>query len=77
MKKVEVNSGYCIMCGNHLDPKIHVDFGKTNKELAKIQNKLLISVIKEYYYRYSPTLPENKVEYFTSIIDELLNKEET
>ena len=38
---------YCIMCGNQLDPKIHiVSLGKTSKEVAKKQREILTSVIK-------------------------------
>lgn len=41
---------HCPLCGNSLDPKIHIrDFGKTPEELAKKQKEFLIKAMKSMY----------------------------
>ena len=47
---------YCPLCGNKTDPKIHIkDFGSTSKKIAKLQKKLLIDILKEYYMEQPQT----------------------
>ena len=60
---------YCPICGNSLDPKIHMtDFGKTPEELAEIQKDLLISLIKTFYV----SMPKTK--YFGESIIRMLGE---
>ena len=53
MKKTPVK--YCPLCGNRLDPKIHIkDFGKTPGEIADLQKKFLITALKALYFEGYP-----------------------
>jgi len=53
MKKTLVK--YCLLCGNRLDPKIHIkDFGKTPEELADLQKEFLIEAMKALYIEGHP-----------------------
>jgi len=43
---------YCMLCGNPLNPKIHImELAKTSNEVEKQQKKLLKMLMKEIYYR--------------------------
>ena len=47
-----MKKSYCVMCGNHLDPKIHVTkFGKSKEQMVELQLELLRDVIKSVYYK--------------------------
>ena len=62
---------YCSLCGNQLDPKIHYkpgEFGKTSREMAKLQKRLLRELLKSIYF-VAPNIPEGV--YFESIIEML------
>ena len=52
---------YCPICGNPLNPKIHImKFGKTKKEIKKIQSELL-KILLMNFYLYSPKM-EDKID---------------
>ena len=41
---------HCPLCGNRTDPKVHIkDFGKTPKEIVKLQKEFLINAMKSMY----------------------------